>query len=108
MVAGIAIGLLIGLITGIVALVLLRSTTGGSVTEAPSIVTSVSQLLAIPSFWFGGPWVTTSLLGLVELGKIINSYIVTLAVVFSVLIAYPVFHWIVQLAKDLGGKNPDV
>jgi hypothetical protein len=93
---GIAIGFLIGMITGTIFLVLLRTAHGAKITNISSVVAIVSELFAIPTFWFGGPWVATYLLKLVDLAEIINSYIVTLAIVFGCMIVVPIFKWISQ------------
>ncbi len=101
-VAGIALGLLIGVVSGTVALVLLKTASTASVKDLSSIVTLTSEILAIPTFWFGGPWVSASLLRLVPLAGMINSYIVSLAISFAILVSYPIFRWIVRLGEDLG------
>ena len=105
MIAGIAIGLLIGIITGMVALVLLRTARTAAIKDTNNRITLVTQILAISTFWFGGPWVATSLLKLLDLSEIITPYIVTVAFVFMIIIAYPLCRWILQLGKELGGSN---
>lgn len=103
---GIAIGILIGIISGTVALVLLKTANTASIKSATSLIAITTELLAIPTFWFGGPWVASDFLNLVELDKIINSYIVSLATTFIVVVIYPIGRWIIQLAKELGqGAN---
>ena len=103
---GIAIGILIGLISGAVALVLLKTANTASIKSVSSLVAITTEILAIPTFWFGGPWVAAGLLKLVELDKIINSYIVTLATTFVLVVIYPIGRWIIQLARELGqGAN---
>jgi hypothetical protein len=103
---GIAIGILIGLLSGAVALVLLRTANTASIKNVSSLIGITSEILAIPTFWFGGPWVATDLFELVEIEKIINPYIVTLATTFVKIVIYPIGTWIIQLAKELGqGAN---
>lgn len=102
LVAGVALGLLIGITSGVVALVLLKTANTASVKEVSSIVALTSEILAIPTFWFGGPWVSTKLFGLVPLAGLINPYIVSLAISFSLLVAYPIFRWVTQLGAELG------
>jgi hypothetical protein len=101
---GIAIGILIGVISGTVALVLLKTANAASIKSAASLVAITTELLAIPTFWFGGPWLAV-LLKLVALDKIINSYIVTLATTFLIVVAYPTSRWIFQLARELGQEG---
>lgn len=102
LVAGVALGLLIGITSGVVALVLLRTATNASAKEVSSIVAVTSEILAIPTFWFGGPWVSTKLFGLLSLAGIINPYIVSLALSFAVLVGYPIFRWVARLGAELG------
>lgn len=103
---GIAIGILIGLVSGAVSLILLRTANTASIKNVSSLIAITTEILAIPTFWFGGPWVATGLLKLVEIEKIINPYIVTLATTFVIIVIYPIGRWIIQLAKELGqGAN---
>ncbi|WP_207147742.1 hypothetical protein, partial [Listeria monocytogenes] len=60
---------------------------------------------AIPTCWFGGPWLTTSLLKLVALPDMINAYIISLAATFGVFVAFPLFRWIGQTATALGKET---
>ncbi len=99
---GIAIGILVGVISSTVALVLLKTANTASIKNASSLVAITTEILAIPTFWFGGPWVASTLLEFVEIDKIINSYIVTLATTFVIMIIYPIGRWIIQLASELG------
>ena len=101
-VVGIALGILIGITSGAVALVLLKTANTASIKDVSSIVALTSEILAIPTFWFGGSWVSTSLFRLVPLAGMINPYIVSVAVSFSLVVAYPIFRWVVQLGAELG------
>jgi len=102
---GVALGLLIGLISGAVALVLLKTANTASVKDVSSLVTLTTEILAIPTFWFGGPWVSATLLNLVSLPRIINPYIISVAISFTVIVSYPVFRLIVHLGAELGGDG---
>ena len=102
MVIGLALGFLIGIISGTVFLLLLKTAVGASGKGTSSIVTLTAELLAIPTFWFGGPWLTSLLLQLVSLQDLINSYVGSLAVTFSVISLYPATRWILQLGEDFG------
>jgi hypothetical protein len=96
--AGITIGILIGITSGVVFLLLLRTASRWS--GAASILPLTSELLAIPTFWFGGPWLTTRLLGGVSLTEMLNPYLVTLVITFTIILIYPAFHWIVRLGQE--------
>jgi len=102
LVAGVALGILIGVTSGAVALVLLKTANTASVKDISSIVTLTSEILAIPTFWFGGPWVSTTLFRLIPLAGMINPYIVSVAISFTLLVAYPIFRWVIQLGAELG------
>ena len=102
MFVGLALGFLIGIISGIVFLLLLNTAVITSDKSASFILTLTAELFAIPTFWFGGPWLTTQLLKLVPLQELINPYVASLAVIFSVISLYPATCWIIQLGKDFG------
>ena len=95
---GIPLGFLIGAVTGGVAVLLFR--TAWQATDAAGVLKVIAELLAIPAFWFGGPWLTTSLLESVEPDEIRASYLMTLAAVFVALAAMPLIRlsWATGLA----------
>jgi hypothetical protein len=102
LILGIGIGFLIGIVSATVALVLLKTANSAAQGNLTGVVTITAEILAIPTFWFGGPWVTSSLLGLVELQDIINPYIVALSLTFPTIMMYPIYRWIIRLGQDLG------
>lgn len=104
MIIGIVIGVLIGLITGTVFLLLLKTADRASEKGAP-ILALTSELLAIPTFWFGGPWLTSGLLKLVPLSELISPYLIALTAVFAMISLYPAARWIIQLGDQLGAKR---
>lgn len=101
MVAGALIGLLIGVLTGLVTLLLLRTARAGSISDVRAIIALTAAVLAIPTFWFGGPWATTELLQMVSLTEFTNFYIISLALSYLLVIFHPVFKWIVRLGDEL-------
>ena len=102
MIPGIFIGFLIGILSGTVTLVLLRAVSHTSIVKTKSVIAITFEFLAIPTFWFGGPWITTRLLETVNLQEILNPYIVSLAIVYLIMIIYPIFRWIVKVGDELG------
>jgi hypothetical protein len=72
---------------------------------ASSVVTLTAALLAMPTFWFGGPWLTTKLLEPVQVQDLINPYVGSLAVTFSIISLYPAARWIIQLGEDFGKRR---
>jgi hypothetical protein len=103
-IVGLAIGLLIGVITGTVFLLLLKTANRPS-EKGVSIATLTSGILAIPTSWFGGPWLTSGMLRLVPMKELINPYLISLATVFSLISLYPAARWIIQLGEQFGTKR---
>jgi hypothetical protein len=71
-VLGAAIGVLIGIITGLVALLLLKTAFAGSERDLSSILAVTSESLAIPAFWFAGPWLTGRVLSDLDWSNLLN------------------------------------
>jgi hypothetical protein len=84
---GVPLGILIGSISGGVAILLIR--TGWRAADVKGAIEVVAQLLAIPTFWFGGPWLTTTMLVSVEPAEIRSSYFISLTAVFVALAGIP-------------------
>ena len=106
--AGVSLGLLIGLISGSVFLLLLKTATFWSEKGASLILPLVGQIVAIPSFW-GGGWLGGRLLEeLLSQGSaktvLVHYYVVSLAVTFLLIFAYPAYRWILRLGEELGGR----
>ena len=101
---GLAIGLLIGVITGTVFLLLLK-TANEAAEKGVSVVKLTSQILAIPTFWFGGPWLTSRMLSQVHWDELISPYLISLVAVFSLISLYPATRWIIQLGEQFGTKR---
>lgn len=99
---GIALGLLISVISGAVALVLLKTADKASLKDASSLVALTSEILAIPTFWFSGAWLTGRLLKHVDPDRILAPYSISLAVSFTLIVGYPILRWIVSLGEQLG------
>ena len=106
--AGLALGLLIGLISGTVFLLLLKTATYWSEKGASLILPLVSQIVAIPSFW-GGGWLGGRLLEKPLAGEaapdLLKYYVVSLAVTFLLIFAYPAVRWIARLGEELGART---
>jgi hypothetical protein len=102
---GIALGLLISLISGAVALVLLKTANKASLKDVSSLVALTSEILAIPTFWFSGAWLTGRLLKDIAPDKIMAPYSISLAVSFTLIVGYPIFRWIVSLGEQLGRRD---
>jgi multisubunit Na+/H+ antiporter MnhE subunit len=106
-VIGSALGVLIGIVTGTVFLLILRAARHASEKGRSSILTFTGQLLALPTFWFGGPWLTGTLLKDVllkeaEPANFIQGYLLALIVAFALFSLYPAARWIIQIGEEFG------
>jgi hypothetical protein len=77
MLLGITLGLLIGLLTSVLFVFLLKAlvVNQGWATELKII----GEVLAIPTFWFGGPWLATKVLANLNWSDHIDAYAASLA-----------------------------
>lgn len=100
---GIPLGVLIGVVTGGVAILLFR--TGWREPDRAGLLKVIGQLLAIPTFWFGGPWLTTTLLASVDLNEIRASYLISLAIVFVPLAGFPVIRMSWETGRAIGAQH---
>ena len=100
---GVPLGVLIGLITGLVLLLVLQAAN----VQHPVLkdtLTVAGQLLAIPTFWFGGPWIATAAITALqsESNALWPWYLVTLSILFFAIAVYPLVVLIVRVAHQLG------
>jgi hypothetical protein len=93
------LGVLIGIVTGIVFALFLGAAYKSSSIGAVLKVTP--QLLAIPTFWFGGPWVTAELLNAARLDELVDSYVVFLAITFTAFVLGPAIRLIILISKRI-------
>jgi hypothetical protein len=101
MIIGIALGVLIGMITGAIFVFMLKSLhRASSWGEGLKVV---GEMLAVPTFWFGGPWVATKALTSVTWPDVLPSYVVALAVVYTMMAVLPVLRYIARTADDIRG-----
>ena len=90
MLLGPALGFFIGVICGLAVLLLIRTATSSRAT-LKATVAEISQLLAIPTFSFGGPWLTSRWLSDVDLDAVLPAYAITLSLSFALIAGYPLF-----------------
>jgi hypothetical protein len=86
---GTPLGILVGFITGFVYVVLILGIVRTRNLDLKAVGGYVAQLLALPTFWFGGPWVTTAILQPVNFAEVLPSYLDTLVLLFVVIALYP-------------------
>jgi len=96
---GIAVGVLIALITGTNFVFMLR-TLAKAASWKEGFQVAV-QIAAIPTFWFGGPWVTTKIIAADIWTKMAPWYVGALAVGFGLIIGVPLVEFIKRVAKAI-------
>ena len=98
---GVALGVLIGVVSGTSLVLLLRTALAGRPGLKETLAIT-SELLAIPTFWFGGPWVTTVFVQSVDVRLILPSYMVALAASFVLIALYPLLRLVIWLGNQIG------
>jgi hypothetical protein len=99
---GIPLGLLIGIVTGLVVCLIIKTAWTAPRLSIKSVATLVGQLLEIPTFWLGGPWISGSFLGEEKLTELLPYYISSLACTFGAISIYPLFNIVVSLGRTIG------
>jgi hypothetical protein len=99
LVPGAFLGVLIGIVTGLVFALFLGASYRAS--SVGAVLKVSPQLLAIPTFWFGGPWVTAKLLSDIQSDEIVNSYVVFLAITFVAFVLWPSVRLIVVISRRI-------
>jgi hypothetical protein len=100
---GVSLGILIGLVTGLVVVLIIRgawriSSDGG----ARSLIPLVAEILAIPTFWFGGSWISGKLLTTADLENALPQYLLSLTCTFVPIAAYPLLQIIIAVGREIG------
>src|ERR671935_2586336 len=95
------LGVLIGVVSGTCLILLLRTALAGKA-SVKNTVAITSELLAIPTFWFGGPWVTTVFVQSLDVRVILPSYMVALAASFVLIALYPLLRLVIWLGNQIG------
>ncbi len=101
---GIPIGVLIGLLSGVIFIFLVR-TAWTSRNDGKAVAKVTLELVAIPTFWFGGSWAASTFLKDIDVASMLPYYATSLAIVFG-LIALPVLLKIImQIAREVGQQS---
>jgi hypothetical protein len=67
---------------------LIRTAAAGRATLKATLA-EITQLLAIPTFCFGGPWLTSSLFNSIDLDDVLPTYAISLSLTFALVAGYP-------------------
>lgn len=99
MTVGIALGLLNGMLSAVVFVYLVKglAESAGGLSD----IQIALKVLAIPTFWFGGPWVATRTLEAVDWEKQIEPYAVSLFLAFLLITILPMYVYIKRIASDM-------
>ncbi len=89
------IGIIIGIISGTIAILLLRTVVKVSIKKIPTILTLITELLAIPAFMWGGHKIPMQNFDL-------GNYAESLTITFFVIIIYPLFRLIIKSGEEIG------
>ncbi len=98
-VIGLGVGLLIGVLSGVNFLFMLKT-----LAQAASWVDGlkvVGEIAMIPTFWFGGPWITTKIIPATTWTAMAPWYVVTLAAAFVLITVIPVVRFIARIAREI-------
>jgi hypothetical protein len=103
---GPALGFFIGLISGFSVLLLIRTAAAGRATLKATLA-EITQLLAIPTFCFGGPWLTSSLFTTVDLDDVLPTYAISLSLTFALVAGYPLIMLIRLTCDSMAQKGTE-
>jgi hypothetical protein len=92
---GVPLGILVGVVSGAAFVILLRNAFFGDAKKA------VGSLLAMPTSWFGGGWLTEAF----DLDQILSAYVASLAISVVVIGAYPLFQVVARIGRELGSAG---
>jgi hypothetical protein len=98
-IVAVVVGALIGVVTGAGLTLLLVSVGTAEKKERPRrIMIIFGELLAIPAFWFGGPWLAGRLLVNTRLEDSLAYYALALAIAFALIIWLPLYKMVLRAA----------
>jgi nitrate reductase gamma subunit len=100
-VQGVALGLLIGLLSGFVLMLLVRTAMRQDAKDLKAIVAVITELMSIPAFWFGGPWLTETFLSAMP-PETLSAYVSSLAITFLVVASWPLGRLVHKVGVDVG------
>jgi hypothetical protein len=101
---GIPLGILIGLLSGVIFIFLVR-TAWMSRDDGKALAKVILELVAIPTFWFGGSWAASTFLREIDVSSMLPYYATSLAVVFGLFAVPVLYKIIVQIAREVGQKS---
>lgn len=100
-VIGIPLGILIGIITGVVAIFFVRSMISSSPRSIKTVIALATELLSLPTFWTGGPWVTGKLFVNIKWEEVLTIYMFFLAISFISVFVWPLCKLIIRVCREI-------
>ncbi len=97
---GVALGFFIGLISGLDILMLLRAVIGSKASVRATMM-ATSQLLAVPTFCFGGPWISAVFLQSTDLNALLLPYSISLSITVTLTAGYPLLMFIIAFGNKV-------
>jgi hypothetical protein len=96
---GIGVGALIGVISSVNFLFMLRTLSkAASWSDGLKIV---GEVAAIPTFWFGGPWITTKIIPAATWQAMAPWYVSALTLVFLAIVVKPLILYTARIAQEI-------
>jgi hypothetical protein len=99
------IGVLIGAITGLVVVLMIRTAWRTASNDIKGLLTLIGEFLVIPTFWFGGPWVSGKLLASSDPSGFLSAYLVALVITFTVIAVFPLVKIVINVGREIGKPN---
>src|SRR5207302_916634 len=102
---GVPIGVLIGAITGLVVVLMIRTAWHTTLNDIGGLLKITAEFLVVPTFWFGGPWLSGKLLASSAPSGFLSEYLVTLVITFTVIAAFPLVKIVINVGREIGKPN---
>src|SRR6266853_3829629 len=97
---GVPIGVLIGTITGLVVVLMIRTAWRTSLSDIKGLLTITGECLAVPTFWFGGPWLSGKLVASSDPSGFLSDYLVALVITFTVIAVFPLVKIVINVGRE--------
>jgi hypothetical protein len=102
---GVPIGVLIGAITGLVVVLMIRTAWRTTLNDIGGLLKITGEFLVVPTFWFGGPWVSGKLLESSNPSGFLSEYLVALVITFTVIAVFPLIKVVINVGREIGKPN---
>jgi hypothetical protein len=98
---GVPIGVLIGVVTGLVVVLMIRTAWRTAANDIKGIAALGGEFLAIPTFWFGGPWVSGKLVQSNLPPDFLSYYLVALMLSFVAIAVFPLVKIVINVGREV-------